>query len=64
MPHYVVESKKPETAAAPRLVEAASQAQALRHVVSDVLCVRLAEPTDFIKLTKAGVECETVGEEA
>jgi hypothetical protein len=63
MPHYVIESKKPETAAAPRLVEAGNQAQALRHVVADVLSVRLAEPADFIKLTKAGVECETVKEE-
>jgi hypothetical protein len=63
MPHYVIESKKPETASAPRLVEAGNQAQALRHVVADVLSVRLAEPADFIKLTKAGVECETVKEE-
>jgi hypothetical protein len=59
MPHYVIESKKPEAAAA-RLVEADNQAQALRYVVADTLSVRLAEPGDFIRLTKAGVECETI----
>jgi hypothetical protein len=45
------------------MVEAGNQAQALRHVVSDVLSVRLAEPADFIKLTRAGIEAEIVKEE-
>jgi hypothetical protein len=63
MPHYVIEPKKPDTATGSRLVESSNQAQALRHVVADTLTVRLAEPADFIRLTKAGVECETVKEE-
>jgi hypothetical protein len=58
MPHYVIEPKKPEDATKLRIVEAKNQARATSHVVEDTLTVRLAEPKDFVALTKAGSEIE------
>jgi hypothetical protein len=60
MPHYTVESKKngDDSAPALRIVEAKNQARALSHVVEDTLTVRLAEPMDFVRLTRANGEIE------
>jgi hypothetical protein len=63
MPHYAIQSKKPDAANGTlRIVEAKNQARALSHVVEDTLTVRLAEPKDFVALTKAGNEIEQVAE--
>lgn len=62
MPHYCIESKKPDGASVLRVVEAKNQARALSHVVEDTLVVRLAEPGDFMRLAKAGNEIERVSE--
>ncbi len=59
MPHYTIQSKKldPENTTL-RIVEAKNQARALSHVVEDTLTVRLAEPKDFVALTRADREIE------
>lgn len=59
MPHYCIESKNLGDATVLRVVEAKNQARALAHVVEDTLIVRLAEPRDFVSLTKAGGEIES-----
>lgn len=60
MPHYTIQSKKPDAENATlRVVEAKNQARALAHVVEDTLTVRLAEPRDFVALTRANGEIET-----
>lgn len=59
MPHYAIQSKKPDADnSALRIVEAKNQARALSHVVEDTLTVRLAEPADFMALAKASGEIE------
>lgn len=58
MPHYIVEPKGPHEPSAVRIVEAKNQARALAHVVEHTLVVRLAETTDIVSATKAGVEVE------
>jgi Mn-dependent DtxR family transcriptional regulator len=59
VPHYCIEAKKPNGEAnGLRIVEAKNQARALSHVVEDTLTVRLADPLDYVKLTKAGHEIE------
>jgi Mn-dependent DtxR family transcriptional regulator len=61
VPHYVIEPKQPAAEDGPRLriVEAKNQARALSHVVEDTLVTRIAEPKDFVTLTKAGGEIES-----
>lgn len=59
MPHYCIESKKPDGTPALRVVEAKNQARALSHVVEDTLTVRLAEPKDYVALTRANGEIES-----
>lgn len=58
MAHYVIEPKKPDDPTRMRVVESKTKAAALAHVVEDTLKVRLAEPMDFVSLTKAGGEIE------
>lgn len=58
MPFYVIEPKKPEDVTKLRIIEAKNQARALSHVVEDTLTVRIAEPSDFMNLAKAGSEIE------
>lgn len=59
MPHYTIQSKKPDADNSTlRIVEAKNQARALSHVVEDTLTVRLAEPGDFMRLAKAAGEIE------
>ena len=45
-----------------RLVEAHSQAQAIRHVVRASITCAVATPAELVELTKAGVEVEKAGE--
>ncbi len=45
------------------LVEAANQAQALRHVVRSQYFVAVASASDAIRLLKEGVQAETAGGE-
>lgn len=60
MPHYVIEPKQPVADGPPlRIVQAKNQARALSHIVEDTLVTRIAEPKDFVTLTKAGGEIES-----
>ena len=46
-----------------RLIEAGSQAQAVRFAVADSISVELATVADAVELAKAGVQIERAGEE-
>jgi len=48
-------------APAPRLVEATSPAQALRHVARDVFRVAIAGSLDVARLMREGVDVEQAG---
>lgn len=68
MPEYVITIVQPAAAAdakpvtTERFVRAKNQAQALAHVVDSTITVKLAETDDIIRVTKAQVALEEVGE--
>lgn len=61
MPEYIVKDKATGKV---RLVDADNNAQALRHVATDVFEVRVATRKEMFLLAGQGVELETYGVDA
>lgn len=61
---YAVEPVDASSQVSPRLIEAPSPGQAVKHAAKDVFTVKVANGKQVADGIKAGIEVETVGEAA
>jgi hypothetical protein len=61
--YYVIKPTDARLSMSRRLVRAATQAEALRHVTAPLCEVEVASPDDIVDLLQAGVKPEDAGQQ-